>query len=69
VDYGYLTQQDLNHYYKQSKTLNHFHIKNTDQNHYAKLVNTIKNLNLNKYNDILEKIKYLYTKNIFILQK
>ncbi len=71
VDYWYITQQDLNYYYKQAKTFHHNHKNNetTDQRYYARLVNAVKYLYPNKYSTILEKIELLYGKNIFILKR
>jgi putative ATP-dependent endonuclease of the OLD family len=71
VDYGFISQQDLNHYYKQAKNLyqrrNNYQV--SDYRHYAKVVNAIKQLYPNKYSYILEKIKWLYARNVFILSK
>lgn len=71
VDYGFISQQDLNFYYKQAKTFYHTHKKDkeTTDRYYAKLVNAVKYLYPNKYSSILEKIDFLYTKNVFILKK
>lgn len=71
VDYGFISQQDLNYYYKQAKTFYHTHKKEseTTDRYYAKLVNTVKYLYPNRYSSILEKIDFLYSKNVFILKK
>ncbi len=70
VDYWFITQQDLNHYYKQAKTFYHSHKDDeTSNRYYAKLVNAVKYLYPNKYSSILEKIEFLYSKNVFILKK
>jgi hypothetical protein len=70
VDYGFLTQSDLNHYYQQAKKLYTRSKRNKQSDrHYTKLVNVIKYEFPNKYKYILEKINELYTKNVFILKK
>lgn len=73
VDYGFISQIDLNFYYKQSKIYNNSlkKGKNTigNERHYTKLVNTVKYLYPDKYKSILEHIENLYKNNVFILQK
>lgn len=71
VDYWFITQQDLNYYYKQARSFYHTHKKDTEitDRYYAKLVNTVKYLYPNKYTSILEKIDFLYNKKVFILKK
>lgn len=71
VDYGYMTQKDLNYYYRQSKIYYHTHKKDNElfNRHYWKLVNSIKNLYPSKYSYIIKKIEDLYKKNIFILKR
>lgn len=71
VDYWFISQQDLNFYYKQSKAFYHTHKKDkeTTDRYYTKLVNAVKYLYPNKYSSILEKIEFLYSKNVFILKK
>lgn len=71
VDYWFVSQQDLNIYYKQSKVFYQSHKNDlkTINRHYAKLVNSVKYLYPNKYTYILEKIDSLYQKSVFILKK
>ena len=68
VDYGFVTQNDLNFYYKQARTYSNKHGRGWDR-HYTKLVNTVKDLYPKKYESIIEHIATLYKHNIFILQR
>lgn len=71
VDYNILWQFDLNRYYKQSKSYytEMKRSRRTIDNHYGRLVNALKNLHINVYNHVVNKIKYLYKKSVFILQR
>ena len=69
VDYGFISQQDLNFYYRQAKTFYRTHKKDLTDRYYAKLVKTVKYLYPNKYSSILEHINLLYKRNVFILKK
>lgn len=68
VDYGFVTQNDLNFYYRQARTYSNKHWRGWDR-HYTKLVNTVKDLYPKKYESIIEHISTLYKHNIFILQR
>lgn len=67
VDYWFVTQSDLAYFYKQSKR--HRNTHNSGERHYTKLVNTVKDIFPNKYNEIIKHIMNLYKENVFILQR
>lgn len=71
VDYDILNQFDLNRYYKQSKSY-YADMKRKHRlvdNHYGRLVNTLKNIHTSTYNHVINKIKHLYKRWVFILEK
>lgn len=72
VDFGILTQNDLSHYYKQSKKYM-YSIKNKQQKnkdpYYSRLVQTLRSLYPPKYDFVIKKIKDMYKDNIFILER
>jgi len=71
VDYGFLTQTELSHYYKQAKGYGSRHKKKLTSggSHYNKLVMTIRELFSAKYNQILGHIHGLYSQQVFILKR
>jgi predicted ATP-dependent endonuclease of OLD family len=70
VNYDIAEQKDLNHYYKEAKTYYATAKKKKEKHdrHYTRLVNTIKDLHPETYKYIMEEIKRMYEKNIFILE-
>ena len=70
VDYGFLTQNDLNYYHKQARA-HYVGLKKSwkTHRHYNKLVDTLKNMFPQKYKNLIAKINNLYKKNVFILKK
>ncbi len=70
VDYGFMTQDDLSYYYKQTKS-HYLGLRKSGKTHrhYNKLVDTIMTLFPQKYNYLVRNIDNLYTSNVFILKK
>ena len=70
VDYGFLSQDELNHYYKEARAyFPKIRKKLTKWSHYNKLVLTIKDLFNAKYNSLLSHINELYKYNVFLLKQ
>lgn len=70
VDYGFITQNDLNYYYKQTRAYYAWLKKSgKTHRHYNKLVDTIRNKFPQKYKQLIAKIDELYAKNTYILKK
>jgi len=70
VDYWFMTQNDLNYYYKQSKSYYSSLKKNKKTHrHYNRLVDTLRNLFPQKYRQLIAHIDELYSKNVFVLKK
>ncbi len=70
VDYGFMTQNDLNYYYKQARA-HYAWLKKSGKTHrhYNKLVDTIRNVFPQKYTRLIANIDDLYKNNVFILKK
>lgn len=70
VDYGFMTQSDLNFYYKKAKSFYNANRKTKDSGdrHYTKLVNVIRKLYPEKYQYIIQNIEKLYKNKVFVLK-
>ena len=70
VDYWFMTQLELNAYYKEARSY-YASLKKTKKTnrHYNKLVDTIRNIYPKKYRELLSRIDSLYEENVFILKK
>lgn len=69
VDYGFVSQSDLSHYYREAKSYYSKKGKWFGERHYTKLVSSVKELHPNKYETIIQEISKLYKDNVFILQR